>query len=692
MTARQNPLLADWDTPFGVPPFAALRTDDFPDAFAAALEAHAEEIAAIANDPAPATFSNTLVALERAGQLLNRVARTFFTLASANTSPELQAIQRDIAPKLAAHADSITSNPQLYARLTAVVKAHADETAPLSGEDLRLLERVQQAFKAAGAHLDDAGKARHRAIKLRLAELATAFSQNVLADEAEWVMDLDGESDLAGLPDDLVSAASQIARDRGRPASHAITLARSIVEPFITYSARADLREKAFDAWVRRGANGNGADNRAIIAEILALRTERAQLLGYDTYADFSLVDTMAKTPVRVRELLDGVWVAARARALEEAQALGEAARSDGLNGPLKAADWRFYAEKVRRARYNLGDEETKPYFPLEQVIAAAFHTANRLFGVKFEPVHGLPLYHDDLRAWDVRDADDQHVGLFIGDYFARSNKQSGAWMNALRDQSRVDGDVRPIILNTCNFAKAAGGAPTLLSLDDARTLFHEFGHGLHGLLSDVTYPTLSGTHVSRDFVELPSQLYEQWLMSDEVLAEFARHAQTGAPMPRDLIEKLRAAETFNQGFKTVEYLASAIVDMELHARQAKADDDVVALQDAVLRGIGMPDAVVMRHATPHFQHLFAGDGYAAGYYSYMWSEVLDADAYRAFEETGDVFDAETAERLKTFIYSAGGKRDEEAAYIAFRGQLPTVDGLLAKRGLIARDQGNPES
>ncbi|MEM7777952.1 MAG: M3 family metallopeptidase [Pseudomonadota bacterium] len=676
-----NPLRKSWDQPFGLPCFGEISVAHFQPAFDAALDAHNTEVAAIADNGDPPTFANTVVALECSGAELERIAHVFFTLAAAHTSPELQAVQRTMAPRLAAHFDAITSNTQLFARIESVVAdAKADPNA-LSAEDQRLLERVHRNFIRAGAALTGPDKTRHSDIKRRLAELSTAFSQNVLADENDWVLELSAPDDLAGLPDDLVDAAAAAARERGSNASHVITLARSLVEPFLTYSARADLREQAFNGWAARGANGNANDNRAIVAEVLALRAERARLLGFQTFADYKLEHTMAETPARARGLLDAVWKPARESALRDAVALEEAAKSDGINGPLRAADWRYYAETVRRKAFNIDEAEIKPYLSLDQVIAAAFDVAHRLFGLSFTPVDGLDLYHDDLRAWDVSDQDGQHVGLFIGDYFARSSKRSGAWMNTLRDQSRVDGIVRPIVLNTCNFAKAADGAPTLLSLDDARTLFHEFGHALHGLLSDVTYASMSGTSVSTDFVELPSQLYEHWLLTDDVLDRFARHYRTGDPMPPELRARLRKAQNFNQGFKTVEYLASALVDLELHARAAKDTDDPMALQTAILTDIGMPDAIVMRHAIPHFLHLFAGDGYAAGYYSYMWSEVLDADAFRAFEETGNVFDPDTARRLKDLIYAAGAMRKEDEAYIAFRGRMPTVDGLLAKRG-----------
>jgi peptidyl-dipeptidase Dcp len=441
------------------------------------------------------------------------------------------------------------------------------------------------------------------------------------------------------------------------------------------------LREKVFQAWIRRGENGGATDNRAIIAEMVGLRAERAKLLGYATYADYRLDDQMAKTPQAARGLLDEVWGRARMKANVERDALQEMIAQEGGNFALAPWDWRYYAEKLRKANYELDETEIKPYFQLDKMIEAAFEAAHRLFGLSFAPVT-VSLYHPDARAWEVRDSNGRHVGLFIGDYFARSSKHSGAWMTALRDQEKLIGDIRPVILNVCNFSKPAAGEPALLSFDDARTLFHEFGHALHGLLSNVTYPLLAGTSVPSDFVELPSQLYEHWLEVPEILQKYALHAHTGKPMPKALLDRLLATRTFNQGFATVEYTACALVDLDLHAAPASGAIDVSDFERKSLQRIAMPSEIVMRHRLPHFQHLFSGGGYAAGYYSYMWSEVLDADAFEAFEETGDAFDPATAKRLRDFIYSAGNLRDAAEAYKAFRGRLPTVDALLKKRGL----------
>ncbi|MEO0670801.1 MAG: M3 family metallopeptidase [Pseudomonadota bacterium] len=675
-------LLEGWTTPFAVPPFAETQPADFPPAFDAAFARHTQQIETIATNAEPATFENTVVAMERTGRDLRRVAAMFYNLTGAHTNDDIKAIERDLAPRMAAHYNAITSNAELFARIDTVNTAVQSGDVTLDGEDARLLERTHLGFTRAGAALPDDKKARLGEIKSRLAELGTTFSQNVLADEAAYELPLEAPADLEGLPQFVIDAAASAAEERGSDASHVVTLSRSLIEPFLMFSTRRDLREQAFKAWTLRGANNNANDNREIVAEILKLRQERAELLGYETFAHFKLEDSMAETPERVSDLLMTVWAPAVTRANEETQVLEDAARADGANIELAAWDWRFYAEKVRREKYDLDEAEVKPFFALDNMIDAAFETANRLFGLSFTERTDLDLYHPDVRAWDVTDADGNHVGLFLGDYFARASKRSGAWMSAYRGQRNLDESVRPIIVNVSNFAKAPAGQPTLLSFDDARTLFHEFGHALHGLLSNVTYPSLAGTSVARDFVELPSQLYEHWLETDEILTKYATHHETGAPMPAALREKLTAARNFNQGFATVEYLSSALVDLAFHSDAAALSEDPIAFQARVLKSIDMPSAIVMRHATPHFLHVFAGDGYSCGYYSYMWSEVLDADAFTAFEETGDVFNPALADRLRAFIYGAGGLRKESDAYIAFRGRMPDVTGLLEKRGL----------
>ncbi|HPG22085.1 MAG TPA: M3 family metallopeptidase [Amaricoccus sp.] len=669
-----NPLLSDWTAPFGLPPFGAIETAHFAPAFDAALAGARARIDAIAEDPAPPSFANTIEALERAELALDRVAAVFFGLAGAHTDDAIEALQRDLSPRLAAHHSETVMNPRLFARIDAL--AERKESLGLDAEAARVLDLYHRMFVRAGARLEGAERDRLREIVQRLASLGTAFSQNVLADEKAWALAL-GEKDLAPLPDWLVAAAAEAAAERGEP-GHAVTLSRSLIVPFLQISPDRGLRETAFRAWVARGTNGGPSDNRAIVAETLQLREERARLLGYPDFASFKLETEMARTPETVRALLMAVWAPARAQAEADAAELERRLHADGINGALEPWDWRYYSAIRQREEHDLDEAEIKPYLALEAMIAAAFDVAGRLFGLSFLPLD-VPLYHPDARAWEVRRGE-RHMGVFIGDWFARPSKRSGAWCSSFRSQSKLDGEVRPIVVNVCNFAKAPKGSPSLLTFDDARTLFHEFGHALHVLMSDVTYAFISGTSVARDFVELPSQLYEHWLSTPEVLEAHARHVATGAPMPRDLLERLLAARNYDQGFATVEYLASALVDLDFHAGPAPADP--MAAQAATLAALGMPAAIVMRHATPHFQHVFAGDGYSSAYYSYMWSEVMDADAFAAFTETGDPFDAGVAARLAEHVYSAGGSREAAELYTAFRGQMPGVEALLAQRGL----------
>jgi peptidyl-dipeptidase Dcp len=670
-----NPLLAQWTGPFGVPPLDRIKPEHFPSAFQQALTEHRREIEAVAGNAAEPDFQNTVAALERSGRLLARVSNVFYVLAGADTNEAIQAIERHIAPKLARHWNEIHLNEALFARLDALHRRAG--SLGLTAEQARVLERYHALFRRAGAGLEAAAKERLKQIGDRLASLGTSFSQNVLADEQAYVLPL-GDDALAGLPEFAREAARGAAEERGLT-GHAVTLSRSSVEPFLQFSARRELREKAFRAWVARGDKGGPTDNNAIITELTALRDEKARLLGYPSFADYKLDDTMAKRPEAVLGLLDAVWGPARRRVGEERDALQQIVAAEGGNFPLAPWDWRYYAEKLRKARFDLDESEIKPYLPLERIIEAAFYTANRLFGLTFTPRSDVPVYHPDVRVWEVTGPDGRHVGVFFGDYFARSSKRSGAWMTSLRDQERLDGEIRPLVLNVMNFNKGAKGEPTLLSFDDARTLFHEFGHGLHGLMSEVTYPMISGTGVLQDFVELPSQLYEHWLDRPEILERFARHYRTGEPMPPALMERLIASRTLNQGFLTTEYLGSTYVDLDFHLGGAK---DAHQVEAETRERMQMPQEVVLRHRPPHFGHIFSGDGYAAGYYSYLWSEVLDADAFNAFEEAGDVFDSRVAGRLRDHIYAAGGAREPAEAYRAFRGRMPSVEPLLKKRGL----------
>ena len=671
---QDNPLLTDWTTPFGVPPFDLIRPDHFPPAFTAAMQENLAEIAAIGTDPAAPSFANTVEALERSGRALNRVSSVFYNLVSSLGGAALEALDTELAPKLAQHGMRIALDPALFERIDALHVKRA--SLGLEEDQMRLLERMHLNLVRSGAGLDAGGKARMTEISSRLAALHTAFGQNVLHDEKSWALPL-AEEDLEGLPDFVRAGAAQAATERGLP-GYAVTLSRSLIEPFLTFSARRDLRARAYEAWIARGMHAGGHDNRPLIPEILALRAERAQLLGYATFADFRLADTMAATPAAAEALLAEVWEPAKRKAAEERDRLQAAARKDGFNDAIAPWDWRFYAERVRLADYALDETELKPYFVLDRLQSAIFDTATKLFGLTFTPRPDLPVYHPDVRAYEVRDADG-HVGIFLADNYARADKRSGAWMSSYRDQENLDGPVSPIIVNNNNFAKAE---PSLLSFDDAETMFHEFGHALHGLLSRVHYPSQSGTSVRRDFVELPSQIYEHWLALPETLHAYARHAETGAPIPDALIERLLAAQGFNQGFGTVEYTAAALIDMALHQHPDPASINIESFERDFLAQIGMPAEIGIRHRPAHFQHLFAGGGYAAGYYSYLWSEVLDADGFEAFKEAGDAFDAATAARLRTLL-SAGDTRDPMALYAAFRGRGPSTAPLLRSRDLL---------
>ena len=667
-----NALLTPWDTAFGLPPFAAIADDDFAPAFDAGLAEARANIAAIAENPDAPTFGNTVDAMELAEGLLDRVGGVFYNLAGADSTDAREALQRDLAPKMSAFSSEVTNNTALFQRIETLWQARDD--LGLSAEQHRVLALYRQMFVRSGALLVGAASDRLTAVKSRLAVLGTMFSQNLLADEREWFMNL-AEDDLAGLPDFVVASARAAGVEKGAKGP-VVTLNRSLIVPFLQFSSRRSLRQKAYEAWGLRGANGNATDNRAIAAETLALRHERAALLGYASFADYKLEPEMAKTPGAVRDLLMRVWTPAKAKASQDAAVLQAMLHVDGIAGPLEPWDWRYYSEKRRLAEHDLDEAVLKPYLSLHAMLGAQFDCANRLFGLEFRELDA-PLYHPDARAWEVTRAG-AHIAVFIGDYFARGSKRSGAWCSAMRGQRKLGGDQRPIVVNVCNFAK---GDPSLLSYDDARTLFHEFGHALHQMLSNVTYGFISGTSVARDFVELPSQLYEHWLEVPEVLEKHALHYQTGAPMPADMLARLLAAGTYDQGFATVEFLSSALVDLAFHDGAPPADP--MLKQTQVLAAIGMPRAIRMRHATPHFAHVFTGDGYSSGYYSYMWSEVMDADAFAAFDEAGDPFDQATAARLEQFILSAGGSEEPDVLYTKFRGRMPGVEPLLKGRGLL---------
>jgi peptidyl-dipeptidase Dcp len=679
-SSAENPLLQPWTTPFETPPFAAIAPEHFLPAFEQAFADHSAEVAAITHDPSAPDFANTITALERSGKLLSKVSAVFYDLVSAHSNPALLEIDTEVSLRMARHWNPIMMNAVLFGRIAQLHENRS--TLGLTSEQMRLLERTYTRFHRAGAGLDESAKTRMAEINERLAHLGTAFSHHLLGDEQEWFMEL-GEGDLDGLSDSFVAAAKAAANERGLAGKAIVTTSRSSVEPFLKSSTRRDLREKAYKAFTARGDNGNANDNNAAVVEILGLREESAKLLGFPTFAAYRLEDSMARTPEAVRGLLERVWKPARARALADRDALQALIAEEGGNFALAPWDWRYYAEKLRQIRANFDDAAIKPYLTLDGMIAAAFDCATRLFGVTFSERKDIPVWHPDVRVWEVKDAAGKHQALFYGDYFARASKRSGAWMTSLRDQQKLDGDVAPLVLNICNFAKGSDGQPSLLSPDDARTLFHEFGHGLHGMLSNVTYPSLSGTSVFTDFVELPSQLYEHWQEQPQVLRQFAKHYQTGEPLPDDLLKRFLAARKFNQGFATVEFVSSALIDLEFHTQPASAARDVRAFERTELEKIGMPAEIALRHRPTQFGHIFSGDHYASGYYSYMWSEVMDADAFGAFEEAGDIFDPATAKRLHDDIYSSGGSRDPEEAYIAFRGREPEPGALLRRRGLV---------
>ncbi len=694
MTPDINPLLAPWDAPYGLPPFAEIRAEHFAPAFEAAWRAHRDELDRIAADPRPPDFDNTVAAFDASGERLAAICELLDTLGSSHSSEALRAVERDLAGPIAAHDSAVSLHRGLFARIDAV---HAQrEALGLDAEQRRLVERIHLDFVRAGARLPEAQRARYAAIVARLAELQTSFAQNVLADEEGFRLALHGEAELAGLPDFVRDAARQAAIEAGPdaaaadPGLHLVTLSYSLVVPFLAFSARRDLREQAWRAWTSRGEHDGPHDNRPVAREILALRRELARHHAYDSYADYALADTMAGDARAVRSLLEQVWTPARRRAAQEEAALSALARELGEPETIEPWDWRYLAEKLRQRRYAIDESAIKPYFSLERIVEAAFDCAARLFGLRFVPLPQAAGYHPDVHIYEVHAVDaerggDRVVGLFLQDNFARPGKRSGAWMGGLRWQSRRGprGAVLPLICNNNNFARGRDGEPTLLSFDDAVTLFHEFGHGLHGLLSDVGYQRLSGPQVLRDFVELPSQLFEHWVSEPEVLRRHARHVETGEPIPDALVQGLRAARHFNQGFETVRYAASALVDLAVHQQADPERLDIVAFERAELAALGAPQACGLNHRLPHFQHLFSDDGYAAGYYVYLWAEVLEADAFEAFTEAGDIFEPALAARLHRHVYASGDSVDPAATYRAFRGRDAGVGPMLRKRGLV---------
>ncbi|MEE8450674.1 MAG: M3 family metallopeptidase [Thermoguttaceae bacterium] len=679
-----NPFLAEWETPFGVPPFDTIKSEHYLPAFDEGMKRHRREIAAIVENGDTPTFANTIEAMDRSGAVLDRVAHVFFAMKASMTNDRIEAIAKDVAPKLSRHRDAILLSAPLFKKVEAVYRQKDD--LGLTTEQSKLLEESYKRFVRGGAKLDADKKERLKEINVQMSLLSLKFGENVLKENNRFEMVVDDEADLAGLPPGVVAAAALAATERGHEGKWAFTLHKPSMIPLLQYSQRRDLREKIYKGYINRGNHDDEFDNKQTLAAMAALRVERAQLLGYETHAHFVLEECMAKEPENVYQLLDQLWPPALARAKVEAADMQKMINDEGGRFKLQSWDWWYYAEKVKKAKYDLDEEMLRPYFKLEDVRNGAFDVATRLFGLRFEELPDVPKYHEDVTAFEVKEADGTHLGVLYVDYFPRTSKRGGAWMGEFRPQSKVDGkDIRPIIYNVGNFSKPTGDKPSLLSFDEVNTLFHEFGHALHGLLSDTTYESLSGTNVSRDFVELPSQIMENWASEPAVLKLYARHYKTGQPMPDELIEKIRKSRHFNQGFATTEYLAASLLDLKWHTRtDAEPVADVLAFETDCLDGIGLIPQIISRYRSTYFRHIFAG-GYSSGYYSYIWAEVLDADAFEAFKETGDLFDPATAKAFRTNILSTGGTEEPMTLYERFRGKQPEIKPLLRRRGLDQR-------
>ncbi len=674
-----NPLLQEWKTPFGTPPFSQIKPQHFVPAFDASFKAHKAELAAIANNKAVPTFDNVFTAMEKSGADLTRVSYVFSHLTSANTNEELQKIEGDMSSKLSAHFSSISQDPALFSKVKAIYDKR--NSLKLNSDQIRLVETQYKSFVRGGALLSQADKEAIAKIDEQLAQKQVKFDQNVLAGQSTFYVPLTKEEDFAGLNDSQIDAAKAAVKERNiKDALGAITLSRSSFEPFLTNSTRRDLREKVQKGWMSVGSTF-GPDNRGLIKEIVDLRTQRAKIMGFKSFAHYELDSKMAKNPENAMATMNAVWTASLATAKKERAMLQDMAQKEGLQGELKSWDWWHYAEKVRKAKYDIDESETKPYFELSNMIKAIHYNAGRLFGLKFVPRKDLPVWHPDVVSYEVFDKAGKSVAIWYGDFYTRPSKQSGAWMSSLRDQQKLIGDVKAIVFNVCNYTKPSKGKPTLLSWDDAETLFHEFGHALHGMLSNVYYPSQSGTNVLRDFVEFPSQIMEHWLPTQEILGRFALHYQTKKPIPQPLVDKILAAKNFNEGWRTSEYMMAAIMDMKMHMIENSAPSDIDAWEKEILDGIGAIPEIVVRYRPGYFKHTFSG-GYSAGYYSYIWAAVLETDAFNAFKEAGNVYDVKTAERLKKYIFSSGGTKDPMDLYIAFRGRAPKVDALIEYRGL----------
>lgn len=680
-----NPFLVKWDTPFGVPPFDGIKLEHYGPAFDEGMKLHRKEIEAITKDAASPTFENTVEALERSGERLSRVSRVFFAMRSSMTNEDIEAIAKDVAPKLSKHRDEIRLNDSLFRRVEAVYEQR--DQLGLNPEQHKLLEEQYKDFVRGGAKLAADEKGRLKEINAELSLLSLKFGENVLKENNRFELVIEDKVDLAGLPAGVVAAAAEAAAeaaaDRGHEGKWVFTLHKPSMIPFLQYSEKRGLREKIYKGYINRGNHGDELDNKEILAKMAALRVERAKLLGYETHAHYVLEENMAKKPKNVYDLLDQLWKPALKRAKSEAADMQKMIDEDGGGFRLASWDWWYYAERVKKAKYDLDEEMLRPYFKLENVLDGAFELATRLFGLQFEERTDVPKYHEDVSVFEVKEADGAHVGILYVDYFPRASKRGGAWMGEFREQLKADGkNIRPVIYNVGNFSKPTADKPSLLSFEEVNTLFHEFGHALHGLLSDCTYESLAGTNVVRDFVELPSQLLENWASEPAVLKMYARHYETGNPMPDELIEKIRKARYFNQGFATTEYLAASFLDMDWHTlTESKPNINVLEFEDESLDKIGLIPEIISRYRSPYFRHIFAG-GYSSGYYSYIWAQVLDADAFEAFEESGDLFDRKTAAAFRDNILAKGDSEDPMTLYKRFRGKEPSIEPLLERKGL----------
>jgi peptidyl-dipeptidase Dcp len=680
-TYSANPFYVPWNTPFEVPPFNQIKLEHYRPAFEEAMKRHNEEVQAIyVQQPVP-TFENTLDALNRSGAMLDRVSNVFFAMKSSMNNDEMEAIAREIAPLLSKHEDDILLNESLFQRVKAVYEAR--DKLNLTPEQRKLLEEDYKRFVRGGANLPQDKKDQLKEINAQLSLLSVKFGENVLKEENRFELVLDNQADLAGLPENVISAAAEAAQECGHAGKWVFTLHKPSMIPFLQYSDRRNLREQLYQAYINRGNHDDELDNKATLAEMAKLRAQRAKLLGYQTHAHYVLEENMAKVPENVYKRLEEIWNPALQRAKEEVVEMQALINRENGNFPVASWDWWYYAEKVKKAKYDLDEEMLRPYFKLENVRQGVFDVATRLYGLQFAERTDIPIYHPDVSVFEVKEANGTHVGILFVDYFPRASKRGGAWMGELRQQMKQDGkDIRPVIYNVGNFSKPTADKPSLLSLDEVETLFHEFGHGLHGLLSDCTYKTIAGTNVARDFVELPSQIMENWATEPEVLKQYARHYESGDPMPDDLIEKIQRSQYFNQGFATTEYLAASFLDMDWHTRVTPdADIDVLAFENESLGRIGLIPEIIARYRSSYFNHIFSG-GYSAGYYAYVWAEVLDADAFQAFKETGDIFNPQVAKAFRDNILSRGGTEEPMGLYKRFRGKEPGIDALLKRRGL----------